>query len=142
MPESIGESAEDTTAWDGLLEASSDLIGAVERAVGSTGVDFAYLFREARIALGDDYPFLDPTLGGFEYLGSGVKLKANPAARTYVAGVSRCLGLVVDQLGASNKGARFRERVAVELAMVVRTRPAVFAPFKPYLDRIAGTRVL
>jgi hypothetical protein len=44
-----------------LVESSGEIIAAVERAVRSTGVDFEPFFRVARIAMGDDYPFIDPT---------------------------------------------------------------------------------
>ncbi|HKZ80944.1 MAG TPA: hypothetical protein VJ124_21915 [Pyrinomonadaceae bacterium] len=142
MQDSIGKSAEVGPEWDTLLNASNDLIKAVERAAGVTGTDFANRFRKSQIEIGDDYPFLDPTLGGFEYVGSKVRLKEFPSARIYVAGIAGCLGRIVDELATANHGERFRERVAVELALMVRMRPAVFAPFTTYLDRIAGTRVL
>lgn len=142
MQDSNCSSVEITSEWDCLLNASNDLISAVERAVGMTGADFAERFHKVRIEIGDDYPFLDPTLGGFEYVGSKARLKQYPSARIYMAGLSACLGRIVDQLADTNHGERFRERVAVELALTVRMRPAVFEPFKSYLDRIAGTRVL
>lgn len=142
MQDSIDKSAEVEPEWDTLLDASNDLIKAVERAAGVTAADFANRFRKSQIEIGDDYPFLDPTLGGLEYVGSNMRLKEFPSPRIYVAGIAGCLGRIVDELAAANHEERFRERIAVELAVTVRRRPAVFAPFTSYLDRIAGTRVL
>src|SRR4030095_1978280 len=47
--------------WQALLHIGGDVVAAVERAVNSVGADFASDFRIASIAVGDDYPFMDPT---------------------------------------------------------------------------------
>lgn len=128
--------------WDELLAASGELIAAVERAVQSINEDFAAQFRAALIAIGDDYPFLDPTAGGFQYADGKVQLRERPAAGAYVLSLTESLSRVVSKLVALKAGARFRERVAVELAVAARRKENAFAEFTPQLDRIAGTRVL
>jgi hypothetical protein len=128
--------------WDELLQVSGSLIAAVERAVQSIEADFSTSLRAVRIELGDDYPFLDPTAGGFEYGNGVVTLSEGPGATTYVTGLSECLRRLVNKLGIQKHGSRFRERVAVEIAVTARQREKGFAEFTPNLDRIAGTRVL
>lgn len=128
--------------WNDLLKASGELIAAVERAVQSTGSNFAVNLRAARIALGDDYPFLDPTAGGFNYTNSAVTLGERPATRVYATGLSECLRRVVNKLAIGKQGTRFRERCAVELAVAARRQSNAMSEFTPHLDRIAGTRVL
>jgi SpoVK/Ycf46/Vps4 family AAA+-type ATPase len=59
-----------------------------------------------------------------------------------VTGLSECLRRVVNKLATHKQGVRFRERVAVEIAVTARARPDGLVAFKPHLDRIAGTRVL
>lgn len=130
------------TDWDELLAASGELIAAVERAVQSINEDFAAHFRSALIAIGDDYPFLDPTAGGFQYAAAKVQMRERPAASAYVSSLTESLRGVVSKLVAGKAGARFRERVAVELAVAARRKENAFAEFTPQLDRIAGTRVL
>jgi len=127
--------------WDNLLRTSGELIAAVERAVQTTGEDFANYFRLSRLELGDDYPFLDPTLGGFEYSNSAVRLSGQPAASAYISSLSECLRRLINKV-ADKQGPRFRERLAVELAVAARRQANAFAEFAPHLDRIAGTRVL
>jgi len=130
------------TDWDELLAASGQLIAAVERAVESVNEDFADYFRSALIAIGDDYPFLDPTAGVFQYTDAKAQLLEYPDARVYISSLSESLRRVVSELVAGRAGARFQERVAVELAVVARRKGNAFAEFTPLLDRIAGTRVL
>jgi hypothetical protein len=139
--DTVGPFVEDVD-WDNLLRCSGELIAAVERAVQTTGEDFADYFRLIRVELGDDYPFLDPTLGGFEYSDSAVRLRGQPAASTYVSSLTECLRRVVNKVAADKQGTRFRERLAVELAVAARGQANGFAEFTPHLDRIAGTRVL
>ena len=128
--------------WDGLFRVSGDVIAAVERAVASVGADFATNFRTACIAAGDDYPFMDPTASSFDYANGTVRLDEPPGAGAYVTGLSECLHRIVNKLAIDQEGKRFRERVAVELAVAARMRPNGLGDFKVQLDRIAGTRVL
>ena len=128
--------------WHRLLTSSGALIGALERAIESTGKAFDDVFRHARMSLGDDYPFLDPTLNDFEYDRGRVDLRSNTAMNSYVSGLCECLRQAVNQAAGNRINERFRERVAVEIASLARTQPEALAAFAPYLDRIAGTRVL
>ena len=130
------------THWDELLAASGELISAVERAVQSIDEDFAGHFRSALVAIGDDYSFLDPTAGVFQYTKAKVQLRDYPDAAAYISGLTEGLRRVVSKLVAAKGGASFRERVAVELAVAARKKENAFAEFTTELDRIAGTRVL
>ena len=125
-----------------LIAACSAVISAVERAVESAGVSFAELFYLARVDIGDDYPFLDPTVGGFEYTKSTVNLQTKLAPSTYVQGVTESLKRVVNRVAPTKEEASFRERVAIELAMAVGHLPDGLDLFMAQLDRIAGTRVI
>ncbi len=130
--------------WQGLVRLSGELIATVERAALSTGADFATLFRKVRLDLADDYSFLDPGSGGFEYGNGTAQLRANPSAHAFVSGVGEALRGVVNKLSAGPRAQSVRERVALELAVLARRRQSQLAKFKftPQLDRIAGTRVL
>ena len=128
--------------WDDLIRVSGEVIGAVERAVRSAGSDFAGIFRTACIALGDDYPFLDPTANNLKYSNGTITLSQRPGSNAYVTGLTECLRRIVNKLAVDKEGKRFRERVAVELAVAARIRPNGLGEFKLQLDRIAGTRVL
>jgi hypothetical protein len=128
--------------WDDLLESGGELIGAVERATQSTGSDFAESFRAVRIELGDDYTFLDPTVGDLRYADHSVTLSERPGADALVAGLTECLRRMVNKLAIDKDGKHLRERVAIELAVAARVRANALGEFTPYLDRIAGTRVL
>ncbi len=128
--------------WADLLEAGGKLIGAVERAVTHMGADFTAAFRAARLELGDDYPFLDPTLDGMDYRDKMITLKAQPAPRTFVTALAECLRRVINKLAIGNDGKRFRETVAIELAVAARMRANGLSQFTEKLSLIAGTQVL
>jgi len=130
--------------WDAMVRASGDLIGGVERALAGVQADFASLFRAARIELADDYTFLDPMSGGFEYENSVVTAVNELPADAYVAGVVEVLRRVVDRVAMGERARRVRERVALELFSVARKRPEILrqSGFMTQLDRIAGTKVI
>ena len=128
--------------WPDLVEAAGKLSGAIERAVDSSGADFESSFRAARIQLGDDYPFLDPTDGGLSYADKRVTLNEAPSSNSFVTALSECLRRVVNKIAIGKDSKRFRETVAIELAVAARLRPTGLNEFMSQLDRIAGTRVL
>lgn len=130
--------------WRDLLSVSGKLIAAVESAASGVGADFATAFRSVRLELADDYSFLDPTTGHFEYAGGVVRIHPRPSIKTCVTGVSECLRRVVDRLARGSGGRQVRERVVLELAVLARRRQTALARFEfaPQLDRIAGARVL
>lgn len=138
------ESASDEPDWQELLRTSAELISAVERATRSTGTSFELLFRRARLELADDYSFLDPNAGGFEYANNEVELHARPGERAFVSGLCECLRRVIERTATTGRAASVRERVALELAVVARRRQRQLRQFGilPQLDRIAGTRVI
>jgi hypothetical protein len=127
-----------------ILTVAGELIAGVERAAISLGVDFDGAFDQARIALADDYGFFDPTIDDFVYKNGLVSLKSNPATNVVVSGVTECLRRTVNTIAKGLKERSIRERVALELALLVRRRKSMLEKFNlsKQLDRIAGTRVL
>ncbi|HYO90256.1 MAG TPA: hypothetical protein VEQ40_01405, partial [Pyrinomonadaceae bacterium] len=130
--------------WQGLLRTSADLIAAIERAARSAGANFEAIFHTARLELADDYEFLDPGSGGFQYANNEIELLSSPSPRAFVSGICEALRRVVERLVAGGRSASMRERVALELAVLARRRARQLEYFglMPQLDRIAGTRVI
>jgi hypothetical protein len=131
-------------AWHDARGLSGELIAAVERAALSFGADFNSLFGVVRLELADDFPFLDPSAQRFQYALGTVRTSVEPEVNSYLSGISETLRRVVDRLVASQRGRSVRERVALELAVLARRREPLVRQLKllPYLERIAGTKVL
>lgn len=138
------EPSEQEFDWQGLLRTSADLIAAVERAARSTGANFDAMFRAARLELADDYSFLDPNSGSFQYERNEIELLSSPSPRVFVSGLCEAMRRVVEKLATGGRAASVRERVALELAVLARRRgrQLEYFGFMPQLDRIAGTRVI
>ncbi|MBA2732819.1 MAG: hypothetical protein H0U54_07985 [Acidobacteria bacterium] len=130
--------------WHDLVRLSGELIATVERGALSAGADFASLFRTVSLSLADDYSFLDPGTGRFEYGNGTAQLRAKPSAHAFVSGISEALRGVVNKISTGPRAKSVRERVALDLAVLARRQQSKLAKFKftPQLDRIAGTRVL
>jgi hypothetical protein len=136
--------ADEEDEWLGLVRLSGELIATIERAALSAGADFANIFRAVRLGMADDFPFLDPSAGRFDYANGIVDLRAQPNQSAYVSSIAEAMRRVVDKIATGPRRASIRERVALELAVFARRRQSQLAKFKftPQLDRIAGTRVL
>ena len=142
FPSAPSSGSEAEVDWTELQDAAGKLIGAVERAVETVGADFDSSFRAARIQLGDDYPFLDPTGNGLVYANKRIVLSEQPGSQAFVSALTECMRRVVNKMAIGKDSKRFRETVAIELAVAVRLRPNGLSEFTTQLDRIAGTRVL
>jgi hypothetical protein len=143
LAENTGASEEERD-WFDLIRLSGELIATIERAALSAGADFKGIFRSVRLEMADDYSFLDPAAGRFEYSNGMVQLRGQPNVSAYVSSVSEAMRRVVERIATGPRRASLRERVALELAVLARRRQSQLAKFKftPQLDRIAGTRVL
>ena len=121
-----------------------ELIGAVERGVVATGENFASIFHQVRLELGDDFSFLDPMSNGLEYANGVASLNHDIPAAVYVSGVSEALRRTVDRVAVGDRARRIRERIALELWGVARKRKEALehSKFNLQLDRIAGTKVI
>lgn len=141
--EESGRTPEQVT-WNEVRALSGELIAAVERAALSFGADFNRLFGVVRLELADDFPFLDPSAQRFHYALGAVRMSVEPEVKTYLSGISETLRRVVDRLVASQRGRSARERIALELAVLARRREPLIRELRmmPYLERIAGTKVL
>src|SRR6266851_2490746 len=122
----IGETEpEERVEWNDVVKVSGELIGGVERALNGADADFASLFSAARLELADDYTFLDPTSGGFEYSNSVATMRQELPISSYVAGLSEALRRIVDKTATGDRARRVRERVALDLSLVARKRREV-----------------
>jgi hypothetical protein len=127
-----------------VLQLSGELIAAVERAVvATTGGEFASHFREARVEVSQQYPFLASLSACVEYANGEARLARATQVEEFVAGVCDALRRVVERASAGDGGARgVRREVARELAALAERRPRALARFQftPQLERIAGIR--
>jgi hypothetical protein len=133
-----------TADADQTIKLGGELIAAIEHAATAQGANFPELFQQSRVALGDDYPFLDPMSASIRYENSSLNIKGGTIPQGFVAGMSEALRRVVDHFATGDRARRTRERVALELARVARKNgDAIGASgFKEQLDRIAGTKVI
>lgn len=149
-PESRAASAagesEDESKRRHVLQLSQEVIAAVERAVvaTTTGEDFANHFRDARVEIADDYPFLVSLSDCVEYAHGAALLARGMELNSFVAGVCEALRRVVEHVATNGdeRGRGVRSEVTRELAALEERRPKALARFKftPQLERIAGLR--
>jgi len=127
-----------------VLEIVGQLIAAVQRAANGFGADFQKAFDASRVELADDFSFLDPTTTDLSYNDGMVQLKSQVAINEIVSGITECLRRTANAISKGPRERTHRERVALELALLVRRRQPLLEKhnISKQLDRIAGTRVL
>jgi len=130
--------------WPAILTVSGELIGAVERGVNAAGGNFASIFEAVRLALADDYDFLDPFAQTLRYSAGVVSLRTEPAVSAFVSGLSETLRRTINTVAIGDRARRIRERIALEMLPVVRKHAEVLerSGWRAHLDRIVGTTVM
>lgn len=127
------------------LQTAGELIEAVERAALVAGGDFETAMRNARLALTEDYPFLDPFARGFSYESGEVRLQAKPSERLLVSGVCEMLRRAVSHVANAEHRIGVRRDAARELSILLRRRRARLERCNVtprQLERIAGMKLL
>lgn len=139
-----GSAVQTEIEFPAIVKLGGELVGAVERGITAHGESFAPLFEAERLALADDYSFLDPMSNRFSYKDGNVSLAPEVTVGVYVSGLSEALRRTVDRVASGDRARRVRERIAIELLGVARKHKEVLerSAFSLQLDRIAGTKVI
>lgn len=130
--------------FNSTIALGGELIAAVERGVNATGENFTSVFDQVRVQLADDFSFLDPMSNAFAYANGVASLNQQLSPAIFVSGLSESLRRVVNTVASGTRERRVRERMALELLGVARSRKRALeqSQFGLQLDRIAGTKVI
>jgi hypothetical protein len=103
-----------------LLEVWQDVIAAVEEIVDSQCGDGKFLgaFKDSLVDRADEYPFLDPFAGEFDYR-EGHITYTGPASADFSLALGRCLSATVDRMAESLSKADLAVDVRQRLGPVV-----------------------
>lgn len=127
-----------------VLQLGGELIAAVERAVETSGAEFAPHFQAARAGAAETFPFLASLSACVEYAEGEARLARAVSVAEFAEGTCEALRAVVERVAASGgEPARgVRREAARELAALEEARPHSLARFNfsPQLERIAGLR--
>lgn len=127
-----------------VLQLGGEVIAAVERAVETSGAEFASHFQAARAGASEKFPFLASLSACVEYAEGEARLARAVSVAEFAEGTCEALRAVVERVAASGgEPARgVRREAARELAALEEARPRSLARFNfsPQLERIAGLR--
>ena len=127
-----------------VLQLGGEVIAAVERAVETSGAEFAPHFQAARAEASEKFPFLASLSACVEYAEGEARLARAVSVAEFVEGTCEALRAVVERVAASGGGAArgVRREAARELAALEEARPRSLARFNfsAQLERIAGLR--
>lgn len=96
----IGLSNED---WQLLLKLTVEILGVVDRSLSSHGLDFAAGFRKARAEIVDDYPFMNPESGIFDYEDRRITMTKQVGNAIFVRSIIDSLSRIFDRLAENPK---------------------------------------
>lgn len=121
--------AEDVETMAEVKRLMAEIARTIEEAAQSVGRadGFSMCLRAAQIKLADDYPFLDPFGGEFEYLSGEVVFVGQATVREFVNGFGEALALAVRGVTQSTSyPERFRAYVAEDLRKLLGQNHAEF----------------
>ena len=128
-----------------LMGLAGELIEAIERAVRVAGGDFEGAAHASRLALAEDYPFLDPFARRFEYSQGEARVAGEVSDPMLLSGLCEFLRGAVEHVATSERRIGVHKDAARELSVLLRRRHSRLARFKltaRHLERIAGMKLL
>ncbi len=121
--------------WQTLLNLTAELLSSIDRVLAEANLDFPTAFEKARLEISDDYPFLHPVSGDFEYKNGKITMDEQINANLFVVSISESLRRIFDKLGGNQK---FSEIYRIAIQKIL----ALIHQRKPLYDKFSMTRHL
>ncbi len=89
--------------WQILLKLTVEILGVVDRSLSTHHLDFAAAFRKARAEIADDYPFMNPSSGVFDYQNHRIMMGEQVNHTVFVRSIVESLKRILVRLGGNPK---------------------------------------
>jgi hypothetical protein len=114
----------ETSEWQLLLKLSVEILGVVDRSLANHNLDFSAAFRKARIEISEDYTFMRPELGIFDYKDGRVTMKSQINETVYINSIVEGLKRIIERLEQIPKFSELsRDTSHLLLALIQKRKP-------------------
>lgn len=123
--------------WQTLLNLVAELLATIDRSLARANLDFSSAFVKARTEIANDYPFLNPAAGAFDYRNGRLTISEPVSAKIFAAGIGEALRRIFDKLAANPKFAQVYQDAAHSIRALAAERQLLYDKFfiMPQLEK-------
>ena len=126
--------------WQMLLNLTAELLNTVDSTLAEANLEFAAAFEKARYEIANDYPFLNPSAGIFNYKNSKIIVREQINAQLFAASINESLRRILEKLGKNPKFTNVYLTTVQKIIVLIEKRQPLYDKFSvtPQLARILG----
>ncbi|CAN5436747.1 hypothetical protein BH20ACI1_BH20ACI1_32570 [soil metagenome] len=126
--------------WQTLLGLTAEILNTVDKTLAESNLDFPSAFEKARLEISEDYPFLNPASGVFDYKNGKISMDEQISATLFVVSINETLRRIFEKLGNNPKFAEVHRAVMQRIIVLIRQRKPLYDKFSitPELEKIVG----
>lgn len=115
-----------TGGWDVLLNLTAELLHTVEESLEGAGLSFAEEFAKACAAVAEDYPFIHPNRGLFEYRCGSVRFATMLSRERFLSAVLKAVERIFNRLLDEPQLSGLREKTADKIRDLALRRKSIY----------------
>ncbi len=126
--------------WQTLLKLTVEILGVTDKTLAQANLDFTAAFRKACAEVADDYPFLNPSSGNFDYEKGKIKMTQKVNEKIFVASIMEILRRILEKLESNPKFEKVHRQTSQTLIALMNKRRSQYDKFliTPQIKRILG----
>ena len=126
--------------WQILLKLTVEMLGVIDKSLALEKLDFTAAFRKARTEIADDYPFLNPKAGKFDYANKRIKMTEKVNEKIFIASMIEAIRRILEKLESNPKFTEVHRKTTQTLIALLNKREKLYDKFSitPQLKRILG----
>ena len=126
--------------WQTLIDLTAEILGSIDKTLAEANLDFPSAFEKARLEISEDYPFLNPVSGIFDYQNGEILISEQISSTLFVASINETLRRIFEKLGNNPKLDGVYRATAQKLLALIHQRKPLYDKFfiTPELEKIVG----
>ena len=126
--------------WQMLLNVTAELLDTIDKTLAEANLEFSAAFEKARSEIANDYPFLNPSAGIFNYKNGKITVREQVGAKLFAAGINESLRRILEKLGKNPKFLNIYLTTVQKIIVLIEKRQAHYDKFSitPQLSKNIG----
>lgn len=126
--------------WQTLIDLIAEILNTLDKTLAEANLNFSSAFEKARLEISEDYPFLNPVSGIFDYQNGEISISEQISSTLFVVSINETLRRIFEKLGNNPKLTGVYRVTSQNLLTLIHQRKPLYDKFfiTPELEKIVG----
>ncbi len=121
--------------WQVLMKLSVEMLGVLDKCLAKHNLDFTAAFEKVRMEIAEDYPFMNPSEGIFNYKSGRIEMTRRVNENMFVSSIVESIRKIVTRLGENPRFSEQHRTISQVLVALLEKR-------KPHYDKFGFSKPL